>query len=155
MEITTATTDDVDAVVDLWVELARDQRAHGSHLLADENRTTVREATLQRVVAEDLLVARVDGAIVGFVMLTIERGRYEQRRVRGLVENIYVSPAYRRRGIGSALLGAAEATLTEAGADVVALEALAENDAARQFYAAHGYTPHRVELEKPTESDTL
>ena len=30
-----ATSDEVDALVDLWVDLARGQRDHGSHLLAD------------------------------------------------------------------------------------------------------------------------
>ncbi|WP_254278854.1 GNAT family N-acetyltransferase [Haloarcula marina] len=155
MEISPATTDDVDAIVDLWVELARDQQAVGSHLLAEGNRPAVREAVAQRLVTDDIFLATVDGAVVGFVMVTIERGRYRQSVTRGLVENIFVEPAYRDAGIGGALLRRAERALTDAGADVVSLEVMADNDAARRFYADHGYAPHRVTLEKPTENDTL
>ncbi|GGN90258.1 MULTISPECIES: GNAT family N-acetyltransferase [Haloarcula] len=155
MEITLATAADVDAVVDQWVALARDQQTYGSHLLASENRTAIREAVLQRVVADELLVARDGETLVGFVMVSMERGRYEQRRTRGLIENIYVRPDYRREGIGSELLAAGEKALAENGATVVALEVMAANESARRFYADHGYAPHRIELEKSTENDTL
>jgi ribosomal protein S18 acetylase RimI-like enzyme len=123
VEITTATTADVDVVVDLWVDLASDQQAHSSHLLAEANRTAIREAVVRRVVTDDVLLARADGDVVGFAMTAVEAGRYEQDVTRGLVENIYVRPEYRGRGIGSRLLAAAETSLGEAGADVVALDA--------------------------------
>ncbi|QIO23278.1 GNAT family N-acetyltransferase [Haloarcula sp. JP-L23] len=155
MEITLATAADVDAVVDQWVALARDQQTYGSHLLASENRTAIREAVLQRVVADELLVARDGETLVGFVMVSMERGRYEQRCTRGLIENIYVRPDYRREGIGSELLSAGEKALAENGATAVALEVMAANESARRFYADHGYAPHRIELEKSTENDTL
>jgi len=64
------------------------------------------------------------------------------------VSNLFVVPERRGEGIGSALLDAAEQALREAGAEVVALEALADNDRAREFYATHGYERHRVELTK-------
>ncbi|WP_324662287.1 GNAT family N-acetyltransferase [Haloarcula sediminis] len=154
MDITTPSTELTDHLTEMWVELARDQRAYGSHLLGPENRAVIRETVVQRIVADNLLVARREGAVVGFVMFSVERGRYEQDVTPGLVENIYVVPAARRDGIGSALLEAAEERLADAGATVIQLEAMAENDAARQFYAAHGYAPHRLELEKSTENDT-
>lgn len=147
--------DDVDTIVDLWVRLAESQRAHGSHLFGDQNRTAVRETVVQRIVAENVRIARLDRQIVGFVMVTIDSGRYEQDETRGIIENIFVEPAHRNQGIGSELLSAAEELLREAGADVLTLEAMADNESARQFYRAHGYTPHRIELEKPTENDTL
>jgi len=147
--------DDVDTIVDLWVQLAAGQRAHGSHLFGDRNRTAVRETVVQRVVAENVLIARTDRRTVGFVMVTIDSGRYEQDKTRGIIENIFVEHAHRNQGIGSKLLASAEKQLQRAGADVLALEAMADNEAARQFYRAHGYHPHRIELEKPTENDTL
>lgn len=154
MDITTPSTELSDRLTDMWVELARDQQSHGSHLLGPENRAVIRETVVQRIVADHLLVARREGSVVGFVMVTVERGRYEQDVSPGLVENLYVEPAARREGIGSALLQAAEDRLVADGATVVQLEAMAKNEGARQFYAAHGYTPHRVELEKSTENDT-
>ncbi|MGB9954111.1 MULTISPECIES: N-acetyltransferase [unclassified Haloarcula] len=155
MEIATASMDDVDTIVDLWVRLAESQRAHGSHLFGDRNRTAVRETVVQRIVAENVCIARIDRHVVGFVMVTIDSGRYEQDKTRGIIENIFVEPVHRNRGIGSELLDTAEELLRQAGADILALEAMADNESARQLYRAHGYTPHRIELEKPTENDTL
>jgi ribosomal protein S18 acetylase RimI-like enzyme len=153
-EITPASTDHADAVADLWVDLAVDQRRYGSRLKGTQNRAAIREAIVQRIVTDDLLLARLDGDVVGFVMFTIERGRYEQDGTTGVVENLYVAPDARRRGVGSALLTNAEERLDDAGATVISIEAMAGNDAARAFYASHGYVSHRVELTKPTENDT-
>jgi ribosomal protein S18 acetylase RimI-like enzyme len=179
-------TDDADAVADCWVTLADGQREFGSHLLATENRETVREAIVRRAVADELLVARNetdegnseadelgdnadeidnddidgtnpedDGEIVGFVTFGVETGRYDLDATRGVVQNVFVVPERRDEGVGSGLLEAAERRLADAGTDVVTLEVMADNDAARRFYRRHGYSSHRVEMEKSVESDTL
>ncbi|GAA0526784.1 Acetyltransferase (GNAT) family protein [Halorubrum aquaticum] len=155
--VVAATVDDVDAVTDQWVTLARDQRRHGSTLLASANRAAVRNWVARSVVTGELLVAREgngsderpdEEAIVGFVAFSIERDGYERDGTRGTVSNLFVSPERRNEGIGAALLAAAERELAAAGADAVALEALADNERARSFYADHGYDLHRVELRK-------
>jgi ribosomal protein S18 acetylase RimI-like enzyme len=156
-----ATADDVDAVTDMWVALAAGQREHGATLRAEANRATVREWVAQSVVTGELFVARDpdpaaetdeiggrDSGPVGFVGFSLERGDYERDAVRGTVSNLYVTPERRGEGIGAALLDAAERELAEVGADHVALEALADNDRAQEFYADRGYGPHRVELTK-------
>lgn len=157
MEIAAATMAEADCIADLWVDLARDQRPHGSHLLAAPNRTTVRESVARHIVTDGLLVARDDAdadAVVGFVMFGPDTGGYEVDGSRGLIENIYVVPSARGQGIGSDLLAAAETRLFAEGVDRVGLEVLAANEAAQRFYASHGYTPHRVELEKGPKNDT-
>ena len=146
---------DAGAVADLWVELAADQRRHGSHLLAEANRTRVREAMLKHVVTDTALVARRDGDVVGFVTFGQEAESFQQDVTRGIVHNIYVRTGHRGEGVGGALLSTAEEVLLERGVDTLALQAMAPNDAARAFYRRHGYEPHRVEFEKPAESDTL
>jgi ribosomal protein S18 acetylase RimI-like enzyme len=157
-----ASADDVDAVADMWVALAAGQREYGATLRAEANRATVREWVAQSVVTGDLLVARDpqsdagDGAAgerdetdpVGFVGFSLERGDYERDAARGTVSNLYVVPERRGEGVGAALLDAAERALGEAGAERVALEALADNDRAVSFYADRGYDRHRVELTK-------
>jgi len=149
VHVTPATVDDVDPVTDLWIALAEGQRAHGSTLLAEENRGSVREWVARSVVTAELLVAR-DGAddLIGFVGFALDRGGYERDRTRGVVSNLFVVPERRDEGVGADLLDAAERALREAGAEAVALEALAANDRAREFYAEQGYEPHRVELTK-------
>lgn len=150
---------ELDRVADCWVALAREQRPHESHLLADENREAIRESMARRLVSDGLLVTRAgEGAedpdrIVGFVSFGPDAGGYEQDVDRGVVENIYVDPAYRGEGRGSELLAAAERRLFESGCDRVSLEVMATNEGARGFYDRMGYVPHRVELEKRPEND--
>ena len=143
----------VDAVVELWVDLAAGQRAHGSHVLPAPNREAVRESLVRHAVAGRLRAARCDDEVVGFVSFALERGAYESDETRGIVHNVYVAPDHRDRGIGGDLLAAAESALADAGASVVALEAMAANDGARRFYRRHGYAPHRVELERRVVDD--
>ena len=146
--------DEADRLADLWVELARDQRAHGSHIRAESNRSSVREGLSRHIVSGGVLVARTDhGALAGFVQFAPEGQNYEQDIDRGVVENLYVRPEHRGKGVGSELLSRAEQQLFEAGVNRVGLEVLAPNEAARRFYERHGYEPHRVELEKSPESD--
>ena len=145
--------DAAEAITDLWVALAAGQREHGSHILAAENRARIRERILRHAVNETLLVAREEG-VVGFVTVERESGTYAQDDTRGVVTNLYVRPEHRGDGVGSALLRAAEDRLRELGVDAVALEVMADNEAARRFYRRAGYEPHRVELEKRVESDT-
>lgn len=148
--------EDADAVADHWVELADTQREYGSHLLAGENREAIRDAFARHAVAGELVVARTeDGSIAGFVTFGVESDGYREDVTRGVVENIFVVPDRRGEGIGSDLLAAAERRLAVAGADVLSLEAVADNEAALRFYRRHGYAPHRIELEKSVESDTL
>lgn len=155
MVISSPTTDDADAIADQWVALAADQRAYGSHIVPEHNRGTIREAVLRRIVSDELFVAREDGDLLGFVTFTTESGQYEQDVRRGIVQNLYVAPEHRDQGIGTELLATAETHLAEDGADRVALDVMAGNEDAERFYRRHGYSPHRTELEKSVESDTL
>ncbi|WP_255149242.1 GNAT family N-acetyltransferase [Halorarius halobius] len=152
MNVDTADLDDADALADLWVDLATGQRDHGSHLLAAQNREQARESLLRHALTGGLLVAREDGDVLGFVSFYPEGGSFEQDVQRGIVENIYVVPERRGEGIGSTLLEAAEEELIADGVEVLALEAMADNERARRFYRRHGYEPHRVELERETDT---
>lgn len=152
MNVESPGIDAADELTELWVDLAADQRAYGSHLRVEENREVARESLLRHALTGGLLVAREDDDILGFVSFYPEGGSFEQDVQRGIIENIYVVPERRGEGIGSELLAAAEERLTEEGADVLALEALADNEAAIRFYERHGYGGHRVELERETDT---
>lgn len=152
MDVETGTVDDAAAVADLWVRLAAEQSAYGSQLAPEGNRAAVREEASRHAVADCLLVARDDG-VVGFVLFGLSDDGYEVSGIRGVVENLYVAPDYRNRGVGSDLLTAAESALRARGVDRISLEAMAANDDARRFYRRHGYEPHRVRLEKSADSD--
>jgi ribosomal protein S18 acetylase RimI-like enzyme len=153
-DVRPATGQDVDAIADMWVALADEQRDHGSHLLAAENRSQARDLVAQYVHADGVAVATRGSVPVGFVMFHAESGFYETDSTRGVVDNVYVRPEQRGEGIGSVLLDFAEDALRDRGADVLAVEALAANEAARRLYESRGYEAHRVTLERPAESDT-
>jgi ribosomal protein S18 acetylase RimI-like enzyme len=147
------TIEDLDALTELWVALAEDQRDHGSHVLGEENHTVVRQSLSEKVVDDSVFVARDDGAIVGFVSVGLEDGSFERDVRRGIVENVYVKADHRDRGIGTRLIERAEQELARRDVDVVSLEVLVENDSARTLYETRDYSPHRVELEKRLGSD--
>lgn len=141
--------EELTGIADLWVDLAAEQREYGSHLLAEENREGMRMAIAQGIHDDEVLVAKDGGELVGFIAFEIEHGAYRTSATRGVVRNVYVVPDERDAGIGGALFDAAESRLAAAGVDVVALEVMAGNDAARRFYRERGYDPHRIEYELP------
>mgnify|MGYP000642798532 CR=1 FL=1 len=154
MDIVAPDTSLAAEITELWVTLAEGQREHDSHLLTEENRTRIRESVVRHIVTDTLLVARDGDDLAGFVMFSVESGTFEQDVRRGVVENLFVAESYRNEDLGGELLAAAEATLAERDVDVVALEAMWDNESARSFYRERGYEPHRIELEKPLENDS-
>lgn len=162
MRIESPDVEAADALADHWVSLATEQRQYGSHLRTDANREPIRESLLRAIVTDGVRVARADDgdgfdadrdAILGFVMYSTDGQTFETTVSRGTIQNLYVRPPYRDRGIGSDLLDAATAALEERGIEVVKLEVMVANDAAERFYRRHGFEPHRVQLAKPVESD--
>ncbi|MFP8956735.1 GNAT family N-acetyltransferase [Natrialbaceae archaeon A-CW3] len=149
---------DLEAVTELWVRLAANQRQQGSHVRAEPNRETMQALLGAHQVDGGLLVARDRESIVGFASFSVEHGSLELDCTRGLLSNLYVEPSRRGQGIGSQLLDAVESDLVDRGVDVVTLEAMADNESARQFYQQAGYTPFRVGFERrlveSTENDT-
>lgn len=84
----------------------------------------------------DVLVAREGGRAIGVLVLT-----YRLSASLGgpfaSVEDLYVVPASRRRGVGRALVEAAGARCAEHGISYV--EAQVEDEEAAAFYSAIGY----------------
>lgn len=151
-----ATIDDLDALVTLWVDLVESQEDFGSHILGSENRSKGRDVLAQYISGDMIAVARPTGEqtaperppLLGFVMFHMEEGLYDQRVPRGIVENLYVVPAARESGVGSALMDYAESALQDRGGEVVALSVMAANETGRDFYEARGYERHRVVYER-------
>ena len=84
-----------------------------------------------------ILVAEIDGAIVGSAMVGYDGHR-------GWVYYLAVAAGARRQGLGRALMAAAEAWLRAAGAPKLQLMVRSDNAAAVGFYTALGYDPQPV-----------
>ena len=88
------------------------------------------------------LIAEIGGAPAG--MLIAHRDASfgtivpEDRRACGLVSDLYVDPAHRRRGVAHALLEEAEARFVAQGLRRMTIAAVWENAAARALYARWG-----------------
>jgi len=153
MEIDRPAPEEVEALADLWVALAREQRSHGTHIRPEANRSRIAETLSRHAITGEAFVARANDEIVGFVTYERTNERFETDVDRGIVQNVYVRPAYRDAGIGASLLDRAEADLAADAADAVAVEVMAANEAAHRFYRDEGYECHRVVLEKRLEDE--
>ena len=145
---------DVDRIVSLWKALVRSQGPFGTSLLAEGNDRAVRDRLSYLLAIDGVRVARCQESIVGFVTFELWQDTFEYETSAGVVQNLFVDPDHRCRGIGSALLAAAESELTNRGAVRIRLEVLIANERARSFYTRHGYNPQRLTLQKDGETDT-
>ena len=98
-----------------------------------------------------VLVAEVDGAVVGYVSIWIRYRSDEPNddpTEHGYICDLVVSADQRGRGIGRALLGAAEARVRAAGMKALRISVLAASAGARALYVAQGFEEEEISLEK-------
>jgi GNAT superfamily N-acetyltransferase len=76
----------------------------------------------------------VGGYLLAVLVFSLEHGG-----MMAEIDEFFVSPAFRRHGIGAALLLKAENVLGESGVKRLQLQLGSGNDGARAFYAARGY----------------
>lgn len=131
--IRAATSDDLPLVRELWTAFNAE--------IPDE---PWREDDL----AEDL--AWLEEAIRDEIVLLADEDGLAVARLRGeklgFLEVVYVRPAARRSGIAAELVREAVSRLREAGAEMLELEVLASNTAARAIYERWGFRPVELTL---------
>lgn len=88
---------------------------------------------------------------VGQVWLGEARDPYTGVK-RGYIYDLFVEPAARGQGVGTALLRAVEAAARQRGDTELALTVAAHNQTAQTLYAALGFETERLTLSKPLES---
>lgn len=86
--------------------------------------------------ARRLFVARADGALVGTVQLLV--GMPPNGRYRAEIAKVLVHPAERRRGIGRALMGHAEAVARADGRRLLVLDTV-PGQAGEKLYRSLGF----------------
>jgi len=98
-----------------------------------------------------VLVAELDGAVVGFVTLWTRYRSSEpddDPREHAFISDLVVLAACRGRGFGRLLLRAAEARAREAGARDLRLSVKAGNVGARALYSDEGFAESEIYLQK-------
>ena len=96
------------------------------------------------ILGEDraLFLALIDGEAIGFINLwivNIEEKRIHIGRSYAHMDNIYVTPNYRRKGVAEKLLAQAKDWCKEVGVDKIELQVYAVNADAIAWYDAHGF----------------
>ena len=100
-----------------------------------------------------LFMAELSGEAVGYVCCYAGHDDdmmiHAEARPHGYVSDVFVAPEHRGRGVGAALLTAAEDYLAGLGFNQVRLAVLAANADARAVYEKRGYRAYEVIYEKP------
>lgn len=96
-------------------------------------------ARLGRLVAGGDVVALLTGdPAVAVALLTLRPNVWYDGPV-ALLDELYVAPEVRGRGLGSALLAAAEALTRQHGGELLEINVDGGDTGARRFYERHGY----------------
>ncbi len=159
IRVRSATSEDLDAVADLWEELTALYRRLDSTFWqpAPDARATVREwyAEAVRDSRRRLLVAEADGSVIGFVHADLHTTAPPMAdRVIISVSDLAVSERWRRRGAGQALMDAVVAAFEDEGPEEVSLMVAVANADARAFYRDLGFEEKLLYMRRPLEDSS-
>jgi len=113
---------------DKWVEFVREGLASGRNFL---------------------LVAKSGGMVVGFALASIFRDYpLEISKTIGVIDDVYVLPEFRGRGIGKKLAVECLNRMKAAGVTAVTLQVLTENKTATRLYEKLGFKTYRYGMIK-------
>ena len=137
---------DLDHVVQLWTVLMGHHRALGDRLYEVEPHAPATWRAWARRKMDDadgiLLVAELDGRIVGYTLGAVgQRAPVYVVRTVGMVFDLSVDPAYRRHGIGQALIRALIAHFGDRGIKDLQVNFDARNPEATGFWEEMGFIP--------------
>lgn len=132
-----AVLSDVDAVAShafaLWPDSPLAE--HGEHASAILGKTPPSTLPLT------LLVAESDGAVIGFIEVGLRSHAdgCDPRSPVGFIEGWYVAPEFQRRGVGRALMSAAEEWSRSHGARELASDTWVDEEPSQRAHAAVGF----------------
>jgi ribosomal protein S18 acetylase RimI-like enzyme len=95
----------------------------------------------------ELWIAEMDDEILGFIDLWIIHDFCHGGKL-GYIQNLYVSPKHRRRGVGSKLLQKIIERAEEKGALEIHVVTKFGNKSAIKLYKMHGLRKESLQLEK-------
>ena len=152
---------DQDALAHLWQALVDYHTQLDKRLphATDGAATRYAERLVRRVqrgASTQAYVAEAEGQVVGYVLgsvLDLHPDLFEQRRA-GFIADLFVLPAYRRRGIARRLVAALNAWFAERGMRIVEWNVAAANTEGLRFWQTLGGQPIMVQMRASLEDHT-
>jgi len=99
-----------------------------------------------------LFVATASGAVIAFLSCMLESDMLESHPLAVTITDFIVTARWRRKGLGTVLLGCAEEFARDNGARSIVITTLAENSGARRAYGASGFRESAVTFERRIEA---
>jgi len=132
-----------------WQDLPPAQKSRYSRAEIESQVTHLFEDLLSRAELNHvvLLAETEEGTYMGHVWLGETTDAYTGAR-RGYIYDIYVSPAYRRKGVATEILHKAEQIARERGQREIGLTVAVHNERAQKFYARAGFHVERLLMSK-------
>jgi ribosomal protein S18 acetylase RimI-like enzyme len=132
------------ADADLFLNMARDFHVEDGHALNPAGEASIREVAAGVALAPAHFLVE-DGAEVGFFVLSLGYSP-EHGGTDGFIDDLYILPAHRGRGLGRRALDLALEESRKCGIRVLLLEVEAENDRAYHLYTSMGFSDTKRRL---------
>ena len=101
-----------------------------------------------------VLVAESDGDVLGYTYAGVEGYDYMSLRgPAGVLYDIVVDPAHRRRGVGQMLLDATITALEKSGVPRIVLSTADHNESAQRLFTRAGFRRTMIEMTRERRSD--
>jgi ribosomal protein S18 acetylase RimI-like enzyme len=136
IDIRRATPDDVGALL----ELMEDFYAESGFALDHQTTAPALQTLLDSPSLGCIWLACLDGTAVGHAVFTV-RFAMEHEGLSGCIDDLYVMPRFRRKGVARALLAALVAECRERSCKAFQVEVTPDNAAALALYAGLGLYP--------------
>jgi GNAT superfamily N-acetyltransferase len=153
VQVRTAVPDDAPALAAVWRELFASASGHAaarSSATPDPDRVRGRLADLAADPGRRVLVAEVDGVVVGAVHAVLDHLTPLDEATALRLSYLHVLQEHRRRGVGHALLAAAADWAQSVGAEQVVVDSHPGQRDTQRFLARVGLAQLLVQRSAPT-----
>lgn len=147
--VRSATSGDVRRLIELLAHGALDDRQEDP---TDLSAYLAALTEIQANEGSDVLVAELDGDVVGMCQLVVFRHLQRRGGLCAEVESMHVHPNFRGKGIGKQLLDAAVDAAQREGCYRVQLTSNRQRTDAHRFYERHGLVASHVGFKRQIES---
>ncbi|MEL9991118.1 MAG: GNAT family N-acetyltransferase [Thermoproteus sp.] len=142
--IRAALESDVDAVADLITRLKRLNGEFDPLLKPVDNLASVSKDYVKSKITSPtsvVLVAEVDGRVIGVVIGDVEDRIFYEPRLAGVIREFYILPEFRRKGLGKRMMNEVMDALKRKGAQMIMADFPALNEIAVEFYKKLNFRP--------------